>query len=89
MLLHGKPANILGKVCMDQLMLDVTDIPQAKAGDIVTVFGHSEDNFLSVDEVASLANTINYEIICDISKRVPRVYLRGGETVEIVDYLRR
>ena len=63
MLLHGKPANILGKVCMDQLMLDVTDIPQAKAGDIVTVFGHSEDNFLSVDEVASLANTINYEII--------------------------
>ena len=89
MLLHGKPANILGKVCMDQLMLDVTDIPQAKAGDIVTVFGQSEDNFLSVDEVASLANTINYEIICDISKRVPRVYLRGGETVEIVDYLRR
>ena len=55
----------------------------------MTVFGHSEDNFLSVDEVASLANTINYEIICDISKRVPRVYLRGGETVEIVDYLRR
>ena len=56
MLLHGKPANILGKVCMDQLMLDVTDIPQAKAGDIVTVFGHSEDNFLSVDEVACKYN---------------------------------
>ncbi len=89
MLLHGKSAAILGKICMDQLMLDVTDIPQAKAGDVVTVFGHSEDSFLSVDEVAALANTISYEIICDISKRVPRVYLRDGKTVEVVDYLQR
>lgn len=87
MLLHGKAAPVLGTVCMDQLILDVTDIPEAKAGDIVTVFGRSEDKFLSVEELATLSDTIGYEIVCGISRRVPRVYIRNGEPVETVDYL--
>ncbi len=87
MLLHGKPAAVLGNVCMDQLILDVTDIPQAKAGDTVTVFGRSEEAFLSVETLAALSGTIGYEIICGISRRVPRVYIRNGEPIKTVDYL--
>lgn len=87
MLLHGKPAPVLGTVCMDQLILDVTDIPQARAGDVVTVFGRSGDAFLSVEELAALSETIGYEIICGLSRRVPRVYLRDGKPAETVDYL--
>ena len=69
-LIHGKRAPIVGRVCMDQFAVDVTDIPDVKMGDTVTIFGPG----LSVDEVARAAQTINYEIICGISKRVPRVY---------------
>lgn len=87
MLLHGKRARVLGTVCMDQLMLDVSDIPQVKTGDVATVFGRSEDAFLRVEELAALSDTINYEIICGISRRVPRVYFRGGKPIETVDYL--
>ncbi|MBQ4153354.1 MAG: alanine racemase, partial [Oscillospiraceae bacterium] len=72
---------------MDQLILDVTDIPQAKAGDTVTVFGRSEEAFLSVETLAALSGTIGYEIICGISRRVPRVYIRNGEPIKTVDYL--
>lgn len=87
MLLHGKRARVLGTVCMDQLMLDVSDIPQVKTGDVATVFGRSEDAFLPVEELAALSDTINYEIICGISRRVPRVYFRDGRPIETVDYL--
>ncbi len=69
-LIRGKRASIVGRVCMDQFCVDVTDIPDVKMGDTVTVFGPG----LSVDEVAQAAETINYEIVCGISKRVPRVY---------------
>lgn len=87
MLLHGKRARVLGTVCMDQLMLDVSDIPGVKAGDVATVFGSSQDAMIPVEELASLSGTINYEIICGISRRVPRVYFRGGKPIETVDYL--
>ena len=70
-LIHGKKAPIVGRVCMDQFCVDVTDIPEASQGDSVTVFGQD----LSVDEVADIAQTINYEIVCGISKRVPRIYI--------------
>ena len=88
-LIHGKRARILGRVCMDQLMLDVTGIPDVKAGDPVTVFGHSEGAFLPVEELAALNETINYEVVCDISKRVPRIYIKGGKEVGTLDYLLR
>ena len=69
-LIRGKKAPVVGRICMDQLCVDVTDIENVKMGDAVTVFGVG----LPVDEVAELAGTINYEIVCGISKRVPRIY---------------
>lgn len=89
MLVRGQRAKILGRVCMDQLMLDVTGIPGVRAGDEVTVFGKDGEAVLPVDELASQVGTINYELVCGISKRVPRVYQRNGETVGSLDYLRR
>lgn len=68
-LIGGKKANIVGRVCMDQLCVDVTDIPEAKMGDEVILFGKQ----LPVEELADLCGTINYEIVCGISPRVPRV----------------
>lgn len=69
-LIHGKKAPIVGRVCMDQFCVDVTEIPDAKMGDTVTIFGAG----LPVEELANWAQTISYEIICGISKRVPRIY---------------
>ena len=73
-LLHDKKVPIVGRVCMDQLMIDVTNVPQSKVGDVVTIFGNSDSSFQSVDEIAKLMGTINYEVVCLIGKRVPRVY---------------
>ena len=84
-LVNGKRAKILGSVCMDQLMCDVTDIPDVRVGSVVTVFGRDGEEFVGADEVAENASTISYEIICGISKRVPRVYLKGGE-VDFIHY---
>ena len=68
----GKRAPIAGRICMDQFMIDVTDIHEAQVGDVCTLFGSET---LSVDEVAAWAHTINYEVLCLISTRVPRVYI--------------
>lgn len=78
-LVNGQRAKIIGRVCMDQLMVNVTDIPGVKEGDTVTLFGHDGDAFLSVDELAGYNHTISYELVCLLSKRVPRIYYRGGE----------
>lgn len=77
MLLHGKQAPVVGRVCMDQCLIDVTDIPDATVGDNVTVFGGD----LTVGEYAAWMNTIHYEAVCLIGKRVPRVYVRNGKQV--------
>lgn len=69
-LVNGQRANIVGRICMDQFLIDVTNIDTVKAGDVVTIFGKD----LSVEEVAENAQTISYEILCGISKRVPRIY---------------
>lgn len=71
MLLHGKRAPIIGNICMDQLMLDVSDIPNAAAGDTVTVVGQDGNETLTFSDLASLCGTINYELMCLIGKRVP------------------
>lgn len=73
-LVHGKPANILGRICMDQFMIDVTDIPETKAGDMVTIFGEDGDNQIPVEEIAALSHSFNYEFVCGITGRVPRLY---------------
>ncbi len=81
---HGNPAPIVGRVCMDQLMLDVSDIDCA-VGDEVIVFG-AEQPF-TVDTLAALNQTINYEIVCDVGERVPRAYISNGEIMDWMDAL--
>ena len=73
MLLHGKRAPVVGRVCMDQLMLDVTDLPEARMGDIAVAAGCEGDESITFDDWARWAGTINYEVLCGISKRVPRL----------------
>ena len=89
-LVHGKSAKILGRICMDQCMVDVTEIPEAKQGDVVTLMGRDGDDFISAEEIgATVGNSFHYEVVCDISKRVPRVYYRNGKPVEVVSFLPR
>lgn len=73
-IINGKYAPIVGRICMDQFMVDVTDIENVNESDVVTLIGKQGDCFISADEVAALSQTINYEIICGIGKRVPRIY---------------
>ncbi|MEH7159081.1 alanine racemase [Neobacillus drentensis] len=87
-LVHGKKAAITGRVCMDQTMIDVTDLNSCKSGDIVTIFGHNSSSFQSVDQIAELMGTINYEVVCLIGKRVPRGYILNGKMIEQVDWLK-
>lgn len=78
-LIHGKKAPILGRVCMDQFMVDVTEIEEARELDEVTLLGESEGCFLGVDELGRLSGRFPYEFVCDVGKRVPRVYIRNGK----------
>lgn len=80
-LIHGKKAPILGRVCMDQFMVDVTRIPEAEELDEVTLMGRDGEEFLSVDVLAKLSGRFPYEFVCDIGKRVPRIYYQNGRAV--------
>ncbi len=82
--IKGKSAKILGRICMDQTIVDVTDIPDVKIGDEVVIFSGGSDGAPNVNELAEFADTINYEIICAVSKRVPRVYLENGKIVDVM-----
>ncbi|MBR6808503.1 MAG: alanine racemase [Clostridia bacterium] len=87
-LIRGKRAPIAGRVCMDQMMVDVTDVDRVSVGDVATIIGGDGDEFISADEVARLSGTIGYEIVCGISKRVPRVYTEDGEVTGVLKMLR-
>ncbi|MBQ6117803.1 MAG: alanine racemase, partial [Clostridia bacterium] len=87
MLVNGRPAPIVGNVCMDQCMIDVTGIEGAREGTEVTVFGADHGAFIGVDEIAEQAGLINYEVICGLSRRVPRIYLKNNEIIEVTDYM--
>lgn len=89
MLVRGEFADVVGRVCMDQLMLDVTHISGVKTGDEVTVIGRDGENSLGFDDMAALSGTIGYEKVCLIGRRVPRVYVRGGEEIGVVEYINR
>ena len=78
-LIHGQKAPILGRVCMDQFMVNVSDIPDVKAGDEVTLIGKDGDEFISIETFGDMSGRFSYEFACDISKRVPRVYLKNGK----------
>ena len=84
-LIHGRRARVLGNVCMDQMIVDVTGIPETRTGDIVTVFGRDGDGFLPVEELAQGVGTIPYETVCLIGKRVPRTYWKNGNIIGVYD----
>lgn len=86
-LIRGKKAPILGRICMDQMMVDVTEIPDAALNDTVVLVGKSGDLNISVEEIAAQGDSFSYEFVCGISRRVPRVYLLGGEVFHSVLYL--
>ena len=80
MLCKGVRCSITGRVCMDQMMIDVTDI-DVKPGDTVTLIGRDGDDIITADELASWYGTIGYEVVCGISKRVPRIYSDDSENI--------
>lgn len=85
-LVNNEFAPIIGRICMDQFMVDVTHIKDIAVGDEVVLFGRQGDKQITVEDIASLIGTINYEIICMIGKRIPRVYKKNGEIVNIKRY---
>ena len=82
-IIKGKKAPIIGRVCMDQFMVDVTNIPDVKMGDEVTLMGKDNGEEISCEEISEKAGSFNYEFVCDIGKRVPRVYYFNKEVVQI------
>jgi alanine racemase len=76
-LVRGKRASVVGAVCMDTIMVDVTDIPEARIGDEVALIGRQGSEEISADDIAANGNTINYEIICKISPRVTRIFVQS------------
>ncbi len=86
-LIHGKRAPILGRICMDQMMVDVTDIPDVKVFDRVTLVGQDGDERITMEQIAEAAGSFHYEFVCGVSRRVPRLYFRNGKQVAQVHYL--
>ena len=87
-IINGQFAPIIGRICMDQCMVDITDIKgDVKLGDEVILMGQENGIKIDADDIASMLGTINYEVVCMISKRVPRVYIKNGEVVKIRNYI--
>jgi len=86
-LIRGRKAPIVGRICMDQFMVDVTDIPDVCIEDAVTLIGVDGSECITAEDMAEALGTINYEITCGISRRVPRTYLQGGKRVHTLSYL--
>ena len=86
-LIRGQKAPILGRVCMDQMMVDVTDIPGVQYGDTVTLIGKDGSEAISMETIAAEAGSFNYEFSCGISRRVPRYYVQDGDVIHTVHYL--
>ncbi|MGM9523811.1 MAG: alanine racemase [Faecousia sp.] len=86
-LLHGKRVPQIGRICMDMCMVDISRVPEAQVGDTVTIFGTDGDDSIEVDSLSCRLNTIPYEILCGINKRIPRIYLDGENETEILQYI--
>lgn len=86
-LVNGQFADVVGNICMDQCMIDVTDIESIKTGDEVIIFGSDGNNTITVESVALLLGTINYEVVCSVGKRIPRAYIQDNKTVSVLNYL--
>lgn len=85
--INNKRASIVGRICMDQMMVDVTEIDNVNIGDEVVLFGYDNENYPRVEELASLLGTINYEFICMMGRRIPRVFIKNNEIIDIKNYL--
>ncbi|WAM37033.1 alanine racemase [Caldicellulosiruptor acetigenus] len=86
-LIKGEFAKVVGSICMDQCMVDVTDIEDVKIGDEVVIIGRQGKNEILADHLAEQIGTINYEVVCSFSKRIPRVYIKDGRVVKILNYI--
>jgi alanine racemase len=87
-LIGGHVAPVVGRICMDQCMADITDVPiDVSVGDEAVLFGTQKDNAISADDIAYSLGTINYEVLCMVAKRVPRYYYRNGKIVGTENYL--
>ena len=86
-LIRGRRCPILGRICMDQLMADVSSLPKVAVGDTVTLIGRDGTEEISADELAALEGSINYEVVCGLSKRVSRVYLKSGKVESVYNAL--
>ncbi len=85
-LVRGRKAPVIGRICMDQFMVDVTDIPNARQGDWVTLVGKEGEEEITMEELGRLSGRFHYELACCIGKRVPRIYLKSGKIVGAKDY---
>lgn len=85
-LIHGKKAPVIGRVCMDQFMVDVSEIPDVAVGDKVTLIGKDGALEITMEEIGELSGRFNYEFACDLGKRIPRVFYKNGEEIGSRDY---
>ena len=85
-MINGIKAPVVGNICMDQCIIDITGI-DVNVGDDVVLFGGNNSNGISIDSIANILNTINYEVVCMVNKRVPRVYLENNTIIEVKDSL--
>lgn len=86
-IVNGKFANVVGRICMDQCMIDVTDVGEVKVGDEVILLGEDNGLKFNANDMASLIGTINYDVLCMIKHRVPRVYKKNNEIIGVKNYL--
>lgn len=85
-LIHGKRAPVVGRVCMDQFMVSLEEVPEAVLGDEVTLIGRDKDKRITMEELGDLSGRFNYELACGLGKRIPRVYKKDGRIVSCKDY---
>ena len=86
-LIHGQRAPILGRICMDQMMVDVTNVPDVKPDELVTLVGTNGSETITTETISAEADSFNYEFVCGISRRVPRFYYQSGKQIAAVHYL--
>ena len=87
MWLRGKKVPVLGRICMDQCMIDVSSVNNINVGDEITIFGNGGNSGVTATELAKDAGTINYELLCAVGNRTPRIYLKNGEIIDVLTYL--
>lgn len=80
-LIRGVSAPIVGRICMDQMMVDVSAIPEVRRGDTVTLMGREEEGLITAEEIGRLSHSFHYEMVCNVGKRIPRVYYKNGKTI--------